>query len=170
MKRSIAFITAALLLVAALAGAQEGKVDFSGEWVLNQEKSDLPEGRGGRGGRISSKLNVEQEKDQLTVESFRRNRDGEEVSSETTYLLDGKEHEIPSNFGSQVSTAEWSSDGETLTISSTITMSRGGSEFTMESTEEWSLNDGFLIIESTRSTPRGEMTSKAVYEKAGEEE
>ena len=157
------------LLGAVVAIAQDSKVNFSGEWVLNADKSEQGGGggRGGRrGGRMSSKMIVTQEDNKLVVEAFRQNRDGDEVSTVSTYTLDGKECENETNFGTSVSVAEWSKDGKILTISSTMTMSRGDREFTIDSTEEWSMEEGTLVIEATRTTPRGDMTSKAVYDKA----
>jgi dipeptidyl aminopeptidase/acylaminoacyl peptidase len=163
------FICVVLLLSASVANAQENPVVFSGKWVLNAEKSELGGGPGGRRGRMAaSRMVVEQKDNKLVVEAFRQNRDGEEVSTVSTYTLDGKESKNETNFGTTVSVAKWSKDGKTLTIESTMTMSRGDREFTIESTAVWSLEKDTLMIETTRSTPRGERTSKAVYDKAYE--
>ncbi len=166
MKTLTICLAVVLLMSAFIVQAQDSKIEFSGEWVLNKENSDLPEGRGGRrGGMVATKRTVLQEENLLTVQSFRQNRDGEEVSTELKYTLDGKERENTSNRGTQVSTAEWSSEGDLLTISSTMTMSRGDREFTIESTADWSFDEGVLTIETIRSTPMGEMQSRAVYDK-----
>ncbi len=165
------FTIAILLMSAVSMSAQDNRVDFSGEWVLNTDKSDLGRGPRGRGGGMSpSKLIIEQKENQLVVKAFRKNRSGEDVTTESTYALDGKKSENKRGFGKQVSVTEWSEDGQTLKISSTMTMSRGDRKFTMESTETWALSKSTLIIETTRSTPMGEMTSKLVYEKAQEPE
>jgi len=165
--KAIALFTVIILLIGVVAiSAGESKMDFSGTWVLNADKSDLGGGRGGsRGFRGNSKMVVEQKDNKLIVETFRKNRDGEEVSNKNTYTLDGKESKNDSNFGTQVSTANWAKDGKSLTIKSSRTFSRGDREITMDSTEKWSLDKDTLVIESTRSTPRGERKSKAVYEK-----
>jgi len=170
-------VTLVLLLISACGEkVQKGAVDFSGEWTLNAEKSDLGgprggdrpgdrEGRGGGMGMGAAKMTVAQSENELIVETVRQNRDGEEFSMKSTYSLDGKKSKNDSNFGTRVSTAKWSNDGKALTIESTMTMFREDREFTMESTEKWSLDDGALIIETTRSTPMGERTSKAVYDR-----
>lgn len=168
MKAVAIFMVIILLLSVAVVTAQESKVDFSGTWVLNAEKSDLGGRRGGsRGFRGYSKMVVEQQDNKFIVETFRKNMEGEQVSNKNTYTLDGKKNKNDTNFGTMVSTANWAKDGKTLTIKSTRTISRGDREFTMESTEKWSLDNDTLVIETTRSTPRGERKSKAVYEKAG---
>jgi hypothetical protein len=155
-----------LLLGAIVITAQETKPNFSGEWTLNADKSDQPEGPGGRrGGMMASKMIIEQKENQLIVETVRKNRDGEDVTTKSTYTLDGKKCKNDTNWGTRESTVNWSKDGKTLIIESTMKMSRGDREFTMESTEKWSLDKNILTIETTRSTPMGERTSKAVYEK-----
>ena len=165
--RLIALFTVAVLLLGAIVvSAQEAKPNFSGEWVLNADKSTQPEGPGGRrGGMMASKMTIEQKDNQLIIESVRKNRDGEDVSTKATYTLDGKKCKNDTNFGTRESTANWSKDGKMLTIESTMNMSRGDREFTMESTEKWSLDKNVLTIETTSSSPRGERTSKAVYHK-----
>ena len=165
------FTIVVLLLSACLVSAQEGKVNFAGEWALNADKSEFGGGggRGGRGGGRrgmgATKMVVEQEDNKLVVEDFHQNRDGDEVSTVSTYTLDGKESKNETNFGESVSVAKWSKDGKTITIESTRNISRGDREMTIETTAIWSLDKDTLTVETTRSTPRGEMTSKAVYDK-----
>lgn len=169
MKNAAFIMIIVLVLGACIVGAQESKVNFSGEWTLNADKSEMGGGgRGGRGGRMGgagSKMVVEHKDNKLVVVSYRTNRDGEEITTETTYTLDGKQVESETNFGTEVAEAKWSKDGKTVTIFSERTISRGDMEFTMESTAVWSLEDGILVIDTERTTPRGDMTSKAVYDK-----
>lgn len=165
--RFFALITVTVTLLSTIfVGAQEPKPNFSGEWTLNAAKSDQPEGPGGRRGpMMPSKMIVEQKENQLIVEVFRKNREGQDVTDKSTYTLDGKKCKNDSNWGTRESKVNWSKDGKTLIIESTMTISRGDREFTMESTEKWSLDKNVLTIETTRSTPMGERTSKAVYDK-----
>ena len=51
-----------------------GKTDFTGEWALNESKSDLGEGRG----FAAFKIVVNQEGNTLTIERTRAGRDGED--------------------------------------------------------------------------------------------
>jgi hypothetical protein len=161
------------LLVAGLLAAQDAKVDFSGTWTMNADKSEFGGGgggRGGRGGRMGggSRMVVAQKDNLLTLERFRMNRDGEEMSTVYKYTLDGKECDNSSDWRSEVATASWSKDGKKLTIISTMTMSRGDREFSMDSESVWSMKGDNLVIESIRSTPRGEMESKMVYDREKE--
>lgn len=165
--RFIALFTVVILLLGAIVvSAQEAKPNFSGEWILNADKSTQPEGPGGRrGGMMASKMTIEQKDNQLIVESVRKNRDGEDVSTKATYTLDGKKCKNDSNWGTRESIVNWSKDGKMLIIDSTMKMSRGDRDVTMESTEKWSLDKNVLTIVTTRSGPMGERTSKAVYDK-----
>ena len=170
MKFIALFTVLVLLMGAVVVSAGDSKPNFSGEWALNAEKSnqggEQSSERGGRrGGMMASKMNIEQKDNQLVVESFRKNRQGEEVSTKATYTLDGKTSKNDTNFGTRESTSNWSKDGKMLTIESTMNMSRGDREFTIKSTEKWTLDKNVLTIETTSSTPRGERTSKAVYDK-----
>jgi len=171
MRTAVVMFMALLLFCTLPANAQEDRMNFSGEWVMNADKSDMGGGQGGRSGRGGrgmmggGRMVVKHQGDTLSVETFRMNRDGEEVSSLTVYILDGKAHDMETSFGTQVSAAGWDDDGKALTIESRRTMSRGGQEFTMDSLEKWSLKDGSLVIESVRTTPRGDMESTRVYDK-----
>lgn len=166
MKFIASLAVVVLLMSAFIVAAQDTKPNFSGEWTLNADKSDQPEGPGGRRGPMApSKLIVEQKENQLVVETFRKNREGQDVTDKSTYTLDGKKCKNDTNWGTRESTVNWSKDGKTLIIESTMKMSRGDRDFTMESTEKWSLDKNVLTIVTTRSTPMGERTTKAVYEK-----
>ena len=121
---------------------------------------------GRRGGMLATKLVVTQKGNDLSVETFRQNRDGDEVSTTSKYTLDGKECKNGEDSRQSVSTASWSEDGKILTISSEITISRNGQEFNLKMVEKWSMADGTLIIEGTRTSQRGERITKAVYNKS----
>lgn len=169
MKNAALIMIIVLVLGACIVGAQEGKVNYSGEWTLNANKSEMGgggrSGRRGRMGGAGSKMVVEHKDNKLVVVSYRTNRDGEEITTETTYTLNGEKVESETNFGTQVAEAKWSKDGKTITIYSERTMSRGDREFTIESTAVWSLEDGALVMNTERTTSRGDWTSKAVYDK-----
>ncbi len=165
------FICLVLLLSSFSVNGEEEKIDFSGEWTLNSEKSEFGEsfGRGRGSGMAADKMIIEQKEKELVVESFRKNRNGEDISTKLTYRLDGKKSKNDLAFGEQVSVAKWSKDGKTLIIESTMEISRRNREFTIESTQKWTLENGLLKIESTRSTPRGEGKSKLIYTKVVKE-
>ncbi len=185
MRYQVFFVSVILILSAFALSAQSSKVDFSGKWVFNADQSEMggppggaPGGQppsggtpsggppaGGRRGLSASKMVIAQEENKLTVEAFRQDFEGNEISTVSAYTLDGKESKNVSDFGTTTSVANWSEDGKTISIKSSMTMSRGDQTFTMESTEKYSLDKNMLVIETTRSTPMGDMTSKAVYDK-----
>ena len=164
MKRTLALVTA-LAVVLAVGVMAQGKTDFSGTWKRDAARSDAPQmGRGGPGGGAPPAgditLTIAQTATEITIE-----RKMGETAQKSVYKLDGSESVNPSMRGGDVkSKAKW--DGANLVIESTQTMSMGGNEMTINSKEIWSLGaDGAITVETTRSTPRGDMTSKTVYVK-----
>ena len=146
-----------LFLVAPVTlNAQTGKADFSGTWVMNAEKSTLPEGGDQRMG--GGEFTVAQEANLLT--QTRTSQDG--TARVTKYTLDGKESVNTTRGGESKSTANWSADGKTLTI---VTKSSfNGNERT--STAVWSMIDAkTLSIVSTRQGQDGEVKTTIVYDK-----
>ncbi len=67
----------ALLAIPSISFAGD-LTDFTGEWALNEEKSDLGEGRG----FAAFKIVVKQEGNTLTIERTRTGRNGEEGRKE----------------------------------------------------------------------------------------
>ena len=166
--RYLVMLAGVVFLAGTVAlNAAKKSTDFSGTWVLNTEKSELgDQSSGRRGGMPAAKLVVTQKGNDLSVESFRKDQDGNEISMTSKYTLDGKECRNGDENRKSVSTAAWSADGMLLTISSDVTMSRNGQEFTSKVVEKWSLGDGMLTVDGTRTSQRGERTTKAVYNKS----
>jgi hypothetical protein len=164
MKRSVAILL--LLAVAAFA-----KTDFSGTWTFSESKSELGEpGPGGRrfGGPMAGKMVIKQTGDKMVIERTSKNREGEEVTNEETYTLDGKECTNESRMGEKTTICKWSADGKTLTMESVRVFNREGQSFEMKSVEIFTLSaDGKLLtIDSTSNTPRGERKTKLAYDKS----
>ena len=90
LKRLMSLTILLIMMSPFLINAQSGKVNFSGTWVMNAEKSTQPEGGGGMrmgGGNFVAK----QEANLLTVDRTRTNQNGETVTTTMKYTLDGKE-------------------------------------------------------------------------------
>ena len=167
--RSLYFVSLIIfLLIFSFVFAQDSKVNFSGEWTFNQDKSETGDSGRGRGFGSATKLVVKQEANKLTIERTGQGRDGEYTRTEEL-TLDGKKNEVE-GFGGRTSTvtAQWTDGGKTLTINSVSVFEREGQSFEINSTEVWSIleNGKVLSIGSTRTTSRGERTSKLVYNKA----
>ena len=150
-------LTVALFLIAPLMiHAQAGKVNFSGTWVLNAEKSTIPESGGQRMG--GGEMTITQ--DASTLTQSRTGQDG--TTRETKYILDGKENINTTGRGEIKYTATWSADGKNLTL--VTKMSFDGNERT--SAAVWSLKDEkTLSIENTRQGQNGEVKTTMVYDK-----
>ena len=159
---TIAFLVS-FFLIPMDSYAQDGKVNFSGEWSFNESKSDMGEGRF----PATSKLTIKQEGNNLTIERLRTGRDGQEMTSTQELTLDGKESENDTGRGIRKSAATWSDDGKTLTIKSTMVFDRNGETMEIKSVEQWNLSDGgkILSIDSSSSSPRGERKATLVYDK-----
>lgn len=163
MKRTLALVTA-LAVVLAIGAMAQGKTDLSGAWKRDATRSDAPPaGRGGPGGGAPMgdvTLTITQTAAEITIE-----RKMGEMAQKSVYKLDGSESVNPGMRGGEVkSKAKW--EGANLVIESTQTMNMGGNDMTINSKEIWTLGtDGAITVETTRSTPRGDMTSKTVYTK-----
>ncbi len=156
------------LITPVVTIAQAGKVNFTGNWTLNTEKSVLPEGgQGGGAMRMGGGSFVAtQEANLLTVVRTRTGQDGQEMTTTMKYTLDGKESINTSPRGDAKSVAKWSADGKTLTIETSRTFDMNGESRTIKSTEVWILTDPkTLSVASTREGMNGEVKSTMVYDK-----
>jgi hypothetical protein len=166
-KNSI-FSLSALLLSAAILFSfttLPDPVNFSGDWKLDESKSELGE-MGGRG--IARTLKVEQKEKTISITRTTPGRDGgDPVVTTLTLSFDGAVTESEGFMGSKrKSTCKWSDDGKTMTVSSVMNFERDGQSMEIKGTETWTLNsDGLLSLVTFSSSPRGEFTTKAIYNK-----
>jgi len=161
-------LTIILALIApVMINAQAGKANFAGNWTLNAEKSTQPQGGGGGGQRMGGgNFVAAQEANLLTVTRTRTGQDGTPTTTVLKYTLDGKESINTNPRGDSKSTAKWSADGKTLTISTSRTMDMNGESRTMVSSEAWTLTDAkTLTVISTRQGQNGEVKTTNVYDK-----
>jgi len=161
-KRSLVLLVASAFLFSF--AKQTYKTDFSGSWSLNEGKSEL-----GDFGRFAAhKIKVEQKDDGVSISKTAISFNGDEVTSTETLTFDGKESES-TVFGNskKKSTAKWSDDGNTLTISYSIAFERNGQTFDITGTETWTLSgEGkSLSLVTVSSSPQGDRTLKAMYDK-----
>ena len=166
MKTAYALLASLALVVAFGAPAVAQGADFSGTWQLDQDASEIPQfggggGRGGGQGGRGATLVIAQTNDVLTIEQ-QADGGGRTVS----YNLDGSESTNAGPRGEQTTTSRW--DGEVLLTEGTMRASTPRGDFSMELIERRTLSsDGrTMTVESTRSTPRGDVTARLVYNKA----
>ena len=164
LKRTAVLATAFVILCSAVPRIFTN-ADFSGEWKLNEGKSELGQ-FGGRG--AARKLKISAEADALNLERTSPSPSGEEITTKEKLTFDGKESES-TVFGNskKKSTAKWSEDGQSLVINSTILFDRNGDVMEIKIKETWKLTpEGNLSIESNSSSSFGENTMKLLYEKS----
>ena len=140
------------------------RTSFSGDWKLDESKSELGE----FGGRIARSVKAEQKEDAIAVTRTTPGfNGGDPVTTTVSLPFDGKVVESEGFGGSKrKSTAKWSDDGKTLTISSTMNFERDGQSFEFKSTENWTITkDGLLSVAATSTSPRGDSSTKAIYSK-----
>jgi hypothetical protein len=157
------FITLASLIVMIPLCSFAAKPDFSGQWTLNESKSNLGEGRF----FSAATMKVTQEGNALTIERTRTGRNGEARTTSETLTMDGKENVVNGDNRNSVTTVTWSDDGSALTIKSKREFNRQGETFEMNTTETWTLSgDGkTLTIKSDSSSGMGERSATLVYDK-----
>lgn len=140
------------------------RANFSGDWKLNESKSEL----GDFGGFAARTLKVEQKENAITITKTSPGfNGGDQITTTVTMTYDGKVAESEGFGGSKrKSTAKWSTDGKTLTVSSTMAIERDGQTNEIKESETWSMTaDGALSIVTNSTTPMGEITTKAIYNK-----
>ena len=163
LKFSDIFIVCMLLLSTMSAYAQDKKSDFSGSWKLNEGKSQMGEGRGRM---IATKMKITQDASMLTNEKTSVRQSGEEINTTEKVTFDGKETDNSANNRKRKSTASWSADGKTLTINATSIFERDGNTMEIKSVEVYKSGaDNTIIIESSSTSPRGEVKAILTYDK-----
>jgi hypothetical protein len=162
MKKFLFFLVAPAAMLLSF-GSMPDRANFSGEWKLNESKSEL----GDIGGRFAARsIKADQKADAITIaRTLPGFNGGDPVTTTLTLGFDGREVES-TGFGNskRKSAAKWTDD-QTLTISSVTTIERDGQTSEFKGTETWTMKDGSLSIVTVSSSPRGENTTKAVYDK-----
>lgn len=141
-----------------------GPTDFSGVWMLSEEKSQL----GNLGaGNMPYKMDITHTDKNLISTRYTIVEWGDDRVSAETLKLDGSEKKSEFWNSPRITTANWSENGDTLVVSSTTTFTRGGRTSEIKSSEKWSLQKRGteLVIEQKSMTFRGERVSTLVYEK-----
>jgi hypothetical protein len=165
-KKTLVLTATAFITICSAATVSAQKANFSGDWKLNEGKSEL----GQFGGRMAAKkIKLDGQTESLAVQRFSVGQDGAEITTSEKLTFDGKATESTVFGGSKKSAvAKWSDDGKALNVNSTINFERDGQAIEIKITEKWTLSeDGkSLTIESTSNSSFGTNTMKLVYDKA----
>ena len=149
------------------------RANFSGEWKLNESKSEL-DGKfpicifGEADRAISKVMKIAGHGDFLTVTVARPFGYGGLVTSQEKVTFDDKENEA-TRVGSprEKSSASWSDDGQTMTINSVKSFNTISEDADIKVTEVWKLiNDGkSMSVQVNSSSISGENTMILIYDK-----
>jgi hypothetical protein len=144
--------------------AQNGTLNFSGNWTLNESKSKFGDSQFRMAASI---LTVKQEGNNISIDRTLNSPDGQEMKMTGKYTLDGKECENAGFMESKTkSTVKWSADNKSITIASSTLFNMNGDNMEMKATETWTLDgDRILKIETSNTMPDGEIKTSLVYDK-----
>ena len=140
------------------------KTNFTGNWKLNESKSDL-----GQFAQFAVRtIKADQQQDSIRVTRTSPSFNGDDMTISETLTYDGKETETTVFENSKrKSTAKWSDDGQKLNVNYTLLLDFNGQSMEIKGTEAWTLStDGkTLTVQISSSSPQGDFSSKAVYDK-----
>lgn len=158
-KKHFPLLILILIVTSLFSGAT---VNFSGNWNLDSEKSDLS------GTRIwLQEINVTQKGDSLITKRTYENENGEQYPFVEKLTLDGQEHSMTVYEMPRTSTAKWTADHKRILINSQITYWGNSGEVTVKTTENWNLQEkgSVLSIEFTSASDRGEQKGVLIFKK-----
>jgi hypothetical protein len=165
MRFLVSLILVIFLSASSVTFAGNGKVNFSGQWSINNGRSQFDKRDPGA---VVKKLKVVQEGNNLSIERTSQASFGRDFVTTEKLTLDGKKCELD---GTKKLVANWSKDGKNLTISSTTIVGIvGGNEvqkMEMTSIEIWKLTEdgNSLLIDSTSRLPRMKIKNTFIYDK-----
>ncbi len=152
--KNFVFIIALAFLSATAFGQ---KVNFSGEWKLNESKSEL----GYEFSLAPKAMKVEHTKKTLDLTSTSE-WDGQEVESKSHFTLDG---EVSENvgFAESVTKSTASFDKKAGTLKIVTNGSAEGMDYTI--TQIMSMKEDNLVVELEAASDMGEMVETHVFDK-----
>jgi len=162
MKKILSIISLSALLICTAVNA--AAPNFAGTWSLDKTKTQNLPRQWEQATSVT--LDIKQDAKQITLET---KAEGSQFPSQPmTYNLDGTESavEMQGRFpGKAMLKAGWSSDGNTLELSSKRTGSGPNGEFTLTTTEKLTLSEGGKVLTDVRhsESPRGPQDSTLVY-------
>jgi hypothetical protein len=161
---SLAFVMLTIPLLHSNSMPMGKKSNFSGTWILNEQKSDF-----GEYGRMmaSDKLVIVHKGKKLTMERYATAPTGESYNYTENYTLDGKECVNPLfEESKKTSTVTVTEDKKGLIINSTLDLTFEGQNMKILTVETFNLEDGgkSLVIKATATTEYGDTAVSFVYD------
>ena len=161
--KAFMLVAAAAVVVLSSATVLNAPPNFSGEWKLNEGKSEL-----GQFARAAKKIKVESVDAQgISFERTSTNQAGEDVVTKQKLTFDGKEVESTGGFANSKTKSKASISDDAMVINAVSTFERDGQTTEVKRKETWKLSDGgnVLTIETSSSFGGNDNTTKMVYDK-----
>jgi hypothetical protein len=159
MKRHLS-LTVLLLILAASAGAQDAKPDFSGKWVLDAAKSDFgpsppPE--------FITHV-IEHKEPNIKIVTSQKSMQGE-TTNERNLTTDGKDNTNKMRLMGGEQEVKSSSRWDGGKLATTMKFDVQGTPIELNDT--WELSEGGKVLTILRlaKTPQGDFTVKTVFNK-----
>jgi mannan endo-1,4-beta-mannosidase len=140
------------------------KIDFSGEWVFNQESSRVDSFGAGN---IPYKMIITQKGNELAVQKTLILEYADDRITNDTVVVDGKEYRSEVRSFPHITKTRWSEKNDTLIVESKIILNREGQASEMISNEYWTLQDhgAILSVKQFSSSPWGERKITILYDR-----
>jgi len=155
----------AFLLISGVSNAAAKRVNFTGEWTLNRANSTIPQ----YGEMMASpELKINQKRKNLVIERVGTSRNGENYTYTENYTLDGEKcKNTIYETTIKESTAEWSEDRQSITITSTILFEFDGNRLEIGLIEilRFTEDGHSLSINQSASSEYGNLVNSLIYKK-----
>lgn len=175
MRKLVFTISILGAMIFAIAVSAAAPANFAGTWTLDKDKSKGLDGR--MQGAESVQWVITQDAKQITIETKITGGQpmgggpggggGRGMGGPRTYTLDGKETTTEAQGGTSTTKATWSSDGQTIELSSVRAGNFNGNEFKATTNDKLQLSgDGkVLTVKRTGESPRGPVDATLVFNK-----
>jgi mannan endo-1,4-beta-mannosidase len=140
------------------------KIDFSGEWVLNEETSVLDDFGASF---IPYKLKITQKDNELAIQRTTILEYTDDRVTDDTTMVDGKEYKSEMWNFPRITKTRWSDKNDTLIIESKVVFNRGDQVSEMVSNEYWTLleHGTVLSMKQFSNSPWGERKITMLFDK-----
>lgn len=145
--------------------AGNSRVDFSGEWIFNEEKSKLDDWGVSF---LPNKLKITQTENYIDIKKTFILEYADDTVAEEKLTFDGKEFKSEFMHYPRLMTAKWAEKSDTLYINSTSEVIGGGHTFNIKTNEIWTLQEqgNIIYIKIISNTPwRGERIINVIYDR-----
>ncbi|MBN2424590.1 MAG: hypothetical protein JXR46_16955 [Calditrichaceae bacterium] len=141
-----------------------GKIDFTGEWIFDEEESILDNFGPGF---APYKLQIKQSETGLNIQSIYLIEYAENRIEEQNLKFDGSEFESKWRDAPMITTAAWSENNDTLFINSRIVFNRGKGASEMILKDKWTLDKQgeILLIKQYSKSFWGKRNTTLAYRK-----